>query len=567
MDDTEKEFLYEGKIDHEPAEKEELVVATLNCNSNCYATFNTTYNFDSTLLWFPHKDLVDNLKIQKPDMLLNLGDQLYESRPTDADKSGTMSSYLDYLYKWYLWYWAYGDLTRNIPSVCLVDDHDVFQGNLWGAGGVKAREYLKNENDYPDHYKKTCIDCWNADGGGYTMPAAFVNMVERTQTAHLPDPYDKTILPYGIKTYFTSLKYAGVSFALLEDRKFKSSPSIVIPTAKIVNGFSQLEKYNTKDFDVMGAQLFGKSQENFIDQWAQDWDNVSVKIAVSQTELANVSTMPSSFKNDDSIQFIGVYGEDSIPKGYTFAKDMDSDGWPQQARNTALQGFRKGFAFHIGGDQHIGVLLQHGIDTWGDAGFSFCVPPIANAWPRRWFPPYEGKRRDKGSPYYTGDYEDGFGNKITIHAAANPHITMQQPDKLYDLVSGYGIVKINTKKQQITVECWPRYAAPGKPNHEQFSGWPMTISIENNYTYNAPYTIGKIIFEEKDPNILVQVYSEPTNEIVYTIKTFAKEFYCNVFEKGDYSLVITNLNNGKKITRSNLKTVERGKAIVIETKF
>ena len=49
----------------------------------------------------------------------------------------------------------------------IIDDHDVFQGNLWGAGGRKARRV--NE-------------------GGYVMPADWVRMVERTQTSHLPDP-------------------------------------------------------------------------------------------------------------------------------------------------------------------------------------------------------------------------------------------------------------------------------------------------------------------------------------------------------------------------------------------
>lgn len=557
-------YIYEGKIVHEPTEKEELTIATLNCNNNTYRTFNILYDFDSSNLWFPHNDLVKNIKAHNPDMLINLGDQLYESRPTDADKSGNYSSYLDYLYKWYLWYWAYGELTREMPSVCLVDDHDVFQGNLWGSGGVKAREYLKNESEYPQYYKKTCIDCWNADGGGYTMPSGFVRMVEQTQTSHLPDAYDTTILPYGIKSYYTSVKYAGVDFALLEDRKFKSAPSVMLPNAWVVNGFSQLEKYDARNFDSKDAELLGKRQEEFINLWTQDWRDVFVKIAVSQTEWANVSTMPSSFKTDDSIQFIGIYDKGVIPKGYSFACDMDSDGWPQHARNTALEAIRKGFAFHVGGDQHIGMLLQHGIDKQNDASYSFCVPPVANAWPRRWFPPYEGKNKENNTPYYTGEYEDAFGNKINIKAAANPYKANVKPTMLHDLVAGYGILKVNTKKQQVKVECWPRYASPNAEFKSQFSGWPVIINIEDNYITKAPYSLAML--EIKTGDAIVQVLNSK-EEIVYTIRTRKESFLCSVFKEGEYSLVIINPQNGKQIIKKNLPAVIKGKQSVLTIQF
>ena len=67
------------------------------------------------------------------------------------------------------------DLARDVPTVCIPDDHDVYHGNLWGAGGRKAEKR----------------DGMTAqDSGGYKMPPRFVNAVHRTQTAHLPDPVD-----------------------------------------------------------------------------------------------------------------------------------------------------------------------------------------------------------------------------------------------------------------------------------------------------------------------------------------------------------------------------------------
>ena len=59
--------------------------------------------------------------------------------------------------------WAFRDLMRDRPSLCLPDDHDVYQGNIWGAAGNPVA-------DMKDHAK-----------GGYRMHADFVNAVERTQ--------------------------------------------------------------------------------------------------------------------------------------------------------------------------------------------------------------------------------------------------------------------------------------------------------------------------------------------------------------------------------------------------
>lgn len=100
--------------------------------------------------------------------------------------------------------------------------------------------------------------------------------------------------------------------------------------------------------------------------------------------------------------------------------DLDSNGWPQRGRNQALAEIRKAFAFHIAGDQHLGTVIHHGIDDWDDAGWSFCVPSIANLYLRWWAPFEEGKNRRPGMPPYTGQFTDGFGNKVTMWAVANP---------------------------------------------------------------------------------------------------------------------------------------------------
>ena len=129
---------------------------------------------------------------------------------------------LDYLRKWFLFGWEFRDLLRDTPSVCLPDDHDVYHGNVWGAGGRHAEG----------------VGYAGQDSGGYIEPAAWVNMVQRTQTSHLPDPFDPTPVEQGIGVYYTELIRGGVSFALLEDRKWKSAPKQLLPNARIVNGWA-----------------------------------------------------------------------------------------------------------------------------------------------------------------------------------------------------------------------------------------------------------------------------------------------------------------------------------------
>lgn len=77
-----------------------------------------------------HTDVVAGIAAKKPDLILHLGDQFYEGNPTPSEKSGNFESYVDYLYHWSMWCWAYGELSRNIPTIVLVDDHDLYQINI-----------------------------------------------------------------------------------------------------------------------------------------------------------------------------------------------------------------------------------------------------------------------------------------------------------------------------------------------------------------------------------------------------------------------------------------------------
>ena len=132
---------------------------------------------------------------------------------------------LDYLRKWYLFGWTYRELLANLPSVAIPDDHDVYHGNIWGEAG-KAADTAGTQSD-------------QQDTGGYKMFPDWVNMVQKTQTSHLPDPYDSTPVQQNIGVYYTNLEYAGLSFGIIEDRKFKSAPKSLLTDAAVNNGWAQ----------------------------------------------------------------------------------------------------------------------------------------------------------------------------------------------------------------------------------------------------------------------------------------------------------------------------------------
>ena len=201
--------------------------------------------------------------------------------------------------------------------------------------------------------------------------------------------------------------------------------------------------------------------------------------------------------------------------------DMDSNGWPQSGRNRALVSLRRGFAFHYAGDQHLATIFQHGIDEHRDAIWSFCVPSIANLYLRWWEPLEPGKNREDGAPDYTGDHLDGFNNKVTNFGAANPE-KKPSGNVLNTRSAGFGIVRLNTKTRDITMECWPRNVDITSKDAKQYPGWPRTISQFDNYNPPSWGKLGELSFDVENP--VVQVVDADSNEILYTVRAVGKTF-------------------------------------------
>ncbi|MCC7387207.1 MAG: hypothetical protein IT431_00415 [Phycisphaerales bacterium] len=439
------------------------VIASLNCNK----TYTGGLRWNRSGLWFPHDDLVANLAAHDPDLLYFSGDQIYEGDMTPADTRDEDVLCLDYLYKWTKWCWAFGPVTRDRPTITIPDDHDVYHGNIWGAGGRRARAQ----------------DGLSAqDAGGYKHSPRFVNAVHRTQVGNLPPTGISPTIGEGYTTYTTTITDAGVSFVVFADRMFKESPSVATPEGEYRNGFPQAAGFDARAHgDDDGVPLLGGEQEAFLHRWASDWSGgVWMKVGLSQSPFSGAHTLPSSARSDGVVPGLpslapGEYPPDDIPM-----PDADTNGWPRAGRDRAVGALRRGFAVHLAGDQHLSTLQRYGLEAWRDSGVCFTSPAIANTWPRRWFPSEARAGQDptlgEDAPRYTGDFLDGFGNRLTMLAAANPIRSGREPAGLYDKAPGYGIVRLDRRDRTIRFECWARWVDPLAPDAACYPGWPVTMA-------------------------------------------------------------------------------------------
>ena len=502
-DGSKRDQTWQGTIRKDPVDKETIVVAAFTGNAD-YA--------------FPNLDLVKHVTVHDPDLLFFSGDNIYENvGGYGCQRSPLDQACLGYLRKWYFFGWAYADLLRDRPCVSIPDDHDVYHGNLWGHGGRKCPGGINT--------------------GGYAMPAAWVKMVERTQTSNLPDPYDPTPIAQGIGVYYTEMVYGRVSFAVVEDRKFKTGPEGLVPKTKGRSDHVSDPSFDPKTADVPGARLLGERQLKFLRAWSGDWRGADMKCALSQTVFCNAATLHGG----------GLR---------RLIADYDSNGWPQTGRNKAIDALRRGFAFHIGGDQHLATIVHHGIDTWGDACWSVVTPSIANFYPRAWVPLKPAHNWRKGMVAHTGEFRDAFGNTITLWAHTNPRKMGKEPASIHDKMPGYTVVRFRKRTRKITMECWPLFADPRDPKTGgQYEGGPKTIGQLDNYGRKAAAWLPTLEVKGM-ANPVVQVIDEASGEIVYTLRIAGTAFRPKVFKQGAYSVKVGEQPDRMK----TLRGIEAGPA-------
>ena len=452
---------FNGTIRKDPTDQESIVVGNLSCNSSRTKG--------------PRPQIIENLKLIDPDVLFFAGDQTYHHTEHTAG--------------WIEFGLQFRDLIKDRPTITIPDDHDVGQANLWGESGIQATSPEGNS-------------------GGYFYPITYVNMVQRQQTWHLPDPVDPKKLKRGLEVYFTRLRVGGIDFAILEDRKFKSGPSGKIPPMGPRPDHINDPSYDRNAVDLENLVLLGDRQLKFLSTWSQDWEGAEMKAALSATAFCGA---------------VHIHGH---PNNRLLA-DLDSNAWPQKGRNKALRELRKAWAPHLCGDQHLAVLVQHGVESYRDGPFAFTSPAIVNTIYGRWWRPEDekpGLRPISNSPLpWTGDFKDGLGNKITMHAYANPENRQNELKR----ADGFGVARFNKRNRIITFECWPRFAKVTDGDKAQFAGWPVTVETSHNDGREIMGWLPKLVFPKK--NQVVQIKNLKTEEILYTVRINGNTFQPKVY--------------------------------------
>jgi alkaline phosphatase D len=519
---TSKPYYWSGLIRRDPKDSNVLSVAAYCCQ--------TDYGF-------PHLDMIRNSTIQNPDLLFFAGDQIYEGVGgygiirTPADRA-----ILNYLRKFYMFGWAFRDLMKDRPTLCIPDDHDVFQGNLWGNGG--------NSISVKDH-----------DSGGYIEPVEMVNVVHRTNASHHPDAYDPTPIQQNMTVYYGDMVYGRVSFAILADRMFKSGPKFTVTDWEGRPDHVKDPEYDVQSLDKPGLVLLGERQLKFLDDWGQDWRGADMKCVLSQTIFCNVAT-----HHGGNLKMVLI-------------ADLDANGWPQTGRNKALAAMRKSYAVHVAGDQHVPSLLQHGINEFRDAVWSFCVPAISVGYPRSWWPDRMNKpvkNRPAHNLPNTGDYLDGLENMISVYAIGNPKEDLCKETRvctLQDKSSGYGITRFNKESREITFEAYRLVFDASDPSpDDQFPGWPKTVSMLENYGREAKAWLPTLeISGAVDP--VVQIINEENNEVVYTLRIKGNKFSPKVFQEGAYTIKISQPSSDLKKEFKGIKSLATKNAKTLRISF
>jgi phosphodiesterase/alkaline phosphatase D-like protein len=203
--------------------------------------------------------LVAAVNALNPDLILLQGDQTYSH-------SDLGFGFLQLAY-------SIREITRSVPTIVQMDDHDYGEGNLWGA------------NESPN----------DESGAGFFKPVCLINAIQELALGHNPDPATKETLQNGIGIYYTNYVYGRMDFAVLEARKFKNRNN--------------------------GDSLLGDEQEEWLQEWCDNDSDSRLKIVLTQTPFASLGTHATIESSG------GVYEVAAVPP--------DPNGFPAEGRRRA----------------------------------------------------------------------------------------------------------------------------------------------------------------------------------------------------------------------------------------
>jgi len=500
-----------GTIQKEP-DKKKLVLAGMNNIKNTPRPLDETYPFTGDSIWFPHPRFIENIRRHQPDMLAYTGNQVYRNLPTTVRSDTSDEVYLDYLYKWYLFCWAHGDLTRNTPSIILPGPGDLYRKPL----------------HVPDtaEFRQTALS-------SHHMPASFINMVQNSQTGHLPLPHDPTPNDQGIPAFYTDLQYGGLDLAIIETNKFPGETT------------SQASK--EQNTPLAEELILGQRQLRFLKKWIEKWEGAHIKAVISHSSLTG-----------DGFQ--SPLPEKEKPSGITRSLDEDKDDHPEPEWRKALKIIRKAQALSITSGKPSAYALHYGIHRKGDASYEFGFPPLS--------PPSAKIKKDVPSrhPTYqtTNSQHTQFRYRTPLSDLRKEErdSSKQLPGEKQFPATGYGIVHFDITHQKIELSVWPGRA--DREKREPYRGWPFTLRVEDNYLQKPAGYLPEIITKGLSHKPIYKLYHDNDTELIYARRAKDSLFRPPVYDESVFTLLVGSPEENRMDTLRNLVPVKMKKQIILD---
>ena len=435
-DGSRKPHYWTGTVRREPVEKETLVVAAFTGNKDT---------------GFPNSDIVRNVGFDNPDVLFFSGDQIYEDvAGYGIQRLPVETAALDYLRKWYLLGWAFGDLMRDRVTVHMPDDHDVYQGNIWGGGGRRQ--------SMSEHQR-----------GGYVMPPEWG---ERS-------PTHADLAPAGpVRSASDRAGHRGLLFRVeLWAREFRHRrrPQVQIGT----------QRHHPADGRTPGPR---DGPEFRPERLRRARGEAAGRAAIGVYPRLGGGLAPRFFQGvADSI--------DLRQRGNDAWDEQNAPGCRPRLQRLAAVGAQPG-----AGRVAQGVRLH---DRRRPALALDRSSRNRRIRRRRLFVLRAFDRRGIPAGVRAGDSRaESAGRRARLRrrplrrpGQPHDHLRGRQPEKrqrktplelLHDKASGYGLVRFNKTTRRITMECRRLLVDPSQsPEGTQFAGWPRTIAQTENYGRKA----------------------------------------------------------------------------------
>lgn len=483
LDDEIIDLPYHGAIPADPSEKDHITIIGL---SGCLRS-------DSF-----HRHLQDSSGLENADIAAFYVDR-WEWDEKSENSFSEEVKILNYLHHWTLFGWAQQEIFKQIPSVIIEAEKST---------PLFKNDIEKEESDTSEKEKS------NDSASSDTSDQELTEVIHHTQSSHMPGT---KITGNKIPPPWIRWEYGGIDIGILIESRRNSEDQTDPDTTEI---------------------------EKTIGEWTKDWENSEMKALLSPSVFRQVITpSPEKIRNEKEDE---TENHDPVSDPDHAEKSPAPNRPSISSDNKIISLLRKANIVHIAGKRNPPSVIQYGTKDHGDANFAFTIPALQMNPAHRWEPSSRHHRPILGRKFYTGDFEDKNGAKMTIFAVGNP---LQAPDQENILVenTGYGIIHFNKKSQRIRFECHHLKIQPDQSRENPFDDWPFEIDPQDNFASRSSHFLPALTIDEAE-NPVIRITKKENDELVsiFRIRGASSPHIFRVEEPGQYLITVSTPDRAKE---------------------